>query len=196
MVQKPHTNLPDTLVDFTSAPKCFQMFPDPHGANQSALKLCKRILKCSWKHLQLWRCVQDAIRFDWYNNEVLQLLRPLPRCAGDFERSWDLWAALHNTWCRIVTAVVLEVRWPHGISSIIFIFVTVTRFAASYYGMSYLSKSLSIYTYNQSSCKWYSSIIGETVRDTNCENLEMHFQAIVVGRYVSHHHCRHSVWQG
>jgi len=29
------------------------------------LRLCKSILRCSWKHLQLWRCIQDATRFDY-----------------------------------------------------------------------------------------------------------------------------------
>jgi len=29
------------------------------------LRLCKSILRCSWKHLQLWRCIQDAMRFDY-----------------------------------------------------------------------------------------------------------------------------------
>jgi len=30
-----------------------------------SLRLCKSILRCSWKHLQLWRCIQDATRFDY-----------------------------------------------------------------------------------------------------------------------------------
>ena len=29
------------------------------------LRLCKSILRCSWKNLQLWRCIQDATRFDY-----------------------------------------------------------------------------------------------------------------------------------
>jgi len=32
------------------------------GALQCALRLCKSILRCSSKHLQLWRCIQDATR--------------------------------------------------------------------------------------------------------------------------------------
>jgi len=38
------------------------MLPGPHGALQCALGLYKSILRCSWKHLQLWRCIQDATR--------------------------------------------------------------------------------------------------------------------------------------
>jgi len=36
----------------------------PPGATQSALGLCKSILRCSWEHLQLWRCILDATRCD------------------------------------------------------------------------------------------------------------------------------------
>ena len=59
-VRKSYAILPDTPVALTSASKCFQMLPAPPGALQSALRLCKSILRCSWKHLQLWRCIQDA----------------------------------------------------------------------------------------------------------------------------------------
>jgi len=59
-VQKPHTNLPDTPVALTSASKYFQMLPGPPGALQCALRLCNSILRCTWKHQQLWRCIQDA----------------------------------------------------------------------------------------------------------------------------------------
>jgi hypothetical protein len=44
-----------------------------------------------------------------------------------------------ETWCRIHTPVVLTVPLPQGISSIILVFVTVTRFTTSYHGMYYLS---------------------------------------------------------
>jgi len=90
----------------------------------------------------------------------LELLRPLHRSAGDFESSGDLCAglqetsraaetsaqALRETWCHILTAVDLRVPQPQGISFIIFVFVTVTRFATSYYGMYYLSLSIYIHT--------------------------------------------------
>jgi hypothetical protein len=38
-VWKPHANLPDTPVKFTSAFKYFQMFTGPPGAKQSTLRL-------------------------------------------------------------------------------------------------------------------------------------------------------------
>jgi len=60
-VQKPHAILPDTPGDLSSASKYLQTLPDPTGAKQSALRLCKSILGCSWKHPQLWRCIQDAL---------------------------------------------------------------------------------------------------------------------------------------
>jgi len=45
LVRKPHVNLPDTQVDFTtSAPKQFQMLPDLPGAEESVLEgFCKDV---------------------------------------------------------------------------------------------------------------------------------------------------------
>ena len=63
-VWKQHAILPDTPGDLTSASKYFWMVPDPPGAKRSALRLCKSILRCSQEHLKLWRCIQDATRFD------------------------------------------------------------------------------------------------------------------------------------
>jgi hypothetical protein len=60
-VRKPYAILPDTLGDLISASKYLQTLPDPPGAKQCALRLCKRFVRCSWKHLQLWRCIQDAL---------------------------------------------------------------------------------------------------------------------------------------
>jgi len=53
------------------------------------------------------------------------------RCAGLWESSWDHCAALRETWCCILTAVVLKVPSAQGMSSILFVFYTVTRFAIS-----------------------------------------------------------------
>jgi len=46
-VRKPHANLPDTPVALTSASKYFQILSGPPGALQSALRLCKSVLRCS-----------------------------------------------------------------------------------------------------------------------------------------------------
>jgi hypothetical protein len=62
LVQKPHTNHTDIPLALSSTSKYFQMLPGPPGALQCALKLGKSILRCSWQHLQLWRCIQDAMR--------------------------------------------------------------------------------------------------------------------------------------
>ena len=59
-VRTTHPVLPDTPGDLTSLWKYFQTLPDPPGAKQSALRLCKSVLRGCWKHLQLWRCIQDA----------------------------------------------------------------------------------------------------------------------------------------
>jgi hypothetical protein len=71
-------------------------------------------------------------------------------CAGLTEilRSAEISAeALQETWCHILTAVVLRVPQPQGISFIIFVFVTVTIFASALYGMMYYLGSLCVYTY-------------------------------------------------
>jgi len=89
-VQKPHAILPDTPGDLTGASKYIQTLPDPPGAKQSALRLCKSILRCSWKHLQLWRCIQDA-----------------PSRIVKFWSSWDLCADLRETSREAETAAPL-----------------------------------------------------------------------------------------
>jgi len=93
-VRKPLANLPHTPVDLTSASMYFQMLPGHSGALQSDLRLCKSILRCSWKHLQLWRCIQYAMRLDYEDSQIWS--------------SRDLCAAPRETWWCILTAVVLR----------------------------------------------------------------------------------------
>jgi hypothetical protein len=81
--QKPHANLPDTPVALTSGSKYVQMLWGPPGEFQSALRLCKSILWCSWKDLQLWMCIQDAKRFDYPDCQMLEQVRPPPSSAGE-----------------------------------------------------------------------------------------------------------------
>jgi len=64
LVHKQHAILPDTPGDVTNASKYFQMFPDPPGAKECALRLDMTILRCSWNHQQLWICIQDVTRYD------------------------------------------------------------------------------------------------------------------------------------
>jgi len=91
-VWKPHAHLLDTQLAPTSAStKYFQMLPGPPGALQSTFRLCKSILRSSWKHLKLWRYIQDATRLDYSDSQILEHLRLVHRSAGDFESSWDLW---------------------------------------------------------------------------------------------------------
>jgi len=75
-VGKLYANHPDTPVALVSASKYCHMLQTPPGALQSALRLCKSILTCSWKHLQCWRCIQDSARFYYYDGQILELLRP------------------------------------------------------------------------------------------------------------------------
>jgi len=89
-VWKPHAILSDTPGDLTIASKSFQTLPDPPGAKQSALRLCKSILRCSWKHLQLWRCIQDA-----------------PSRIVKFWSSWDLCTDVQETSREAETATQL-----------------------------------------------------------------------------------------
>jgi len=71
-VWMPHANLPDTLVDCTGVSKYFQMLWGPAAAKQCVRRLHKSILRCSWKQLQLWRCIQGPpsriVKFwgSWY----------------------------------------------------------------------------------------------------------------------------------
>jgi len=116
--------------------------------------------------------------------------------VAHFKSSLYLCSALCETWFHDITVLVFRVPWPQGVSSIIFIVVTVARFTTSYYGIFYPSNSLPIYTYCQRGCRRYSSRIGEALRHTNWENLETDFLAIVVGRSVSHNNYHHSVWHG
>jgi len=91
---KQHTIHPDTPNDLTSASKYFEMLPDPLRTKESALRLCKSILRCSWNHLKLWRCIQDTSTFELQNSQILELLTSLRRSAGDFKRCWESSAAL------------------------------------------------------------------------------------------------------
>jgi hypothetical protein len=60
--------------------------------------------------------------------------------------------------------------------------------------MYYLSQSLAICTYGKSGGRLYWRVIGGAPGVANSDNLEMHWEAVVVGKSVSHHH-RHSAWQ-
>jgi len=108
-VQNLHANLAETLDDLSGVFNYFEMLPNPLGAKQSAPRLCKSIPRCSWKHLQLWGCIQDATKSDIYDILILWQLRPQSGSAGDFESRWDLCTALWDILSCILTAVVLRV---------------------------------------------------------------------------------------
>jgi len=124
---------------------------------------------------------------------MVEQLRPVHSSAGNFGTNWDLCTALRETWCGMLTAVVLLDSKQHGISSIIFVFVTVTRFATSQHGM-YWSKSLCICTYIESGCRRYFHIIGDTPGDADWQTFEMNWEAMVEGKSGFHHN-HHLVWQ-
>jgi len=159
LVWKPHANLPDTLVDPPCAPKYFQILPGPSAGKHSALRFCNTFLRCYRKHLQWWRCIQDAIRFDLYNSPILKQLSPLHRSAEDFKTSWDLCIALQDTWCHIHTTKDIRVPQPQSILSIIFVVVTVTKYATSSYGLQFQSISGYVHTINlASNSTWVKSV--------------------------------------
>ena len=63
--RKPHTNISDTPVAHTSACKYIQTLQGPTEPLHSALRLCKSVVRCSWKHQQLWRSIHNATRFGY-----------------------------------------------------------------------------------------------------------------------------------
>jgi len=82
------------------------MLLGPPGALQCALRLCKSILRCSWKHLQWWRCFVDATRL---TVGIVKFLRRWDLSAELWETSEGAETtaqALQETYCHIVTAVV------------------------------------------------------------------------------------------
>jgi len=154
------------------------MHPGHPGTKQCALRLCESIHRCSWKHLQLWRYIQDATRFDLQNIQILKLLRPVRRSAGDFRSSWNCYAALRETsralretWCHILTSVVLT--YPQGISShhIHLCYSHKIHYIKIWHA---LFKTLYIYSYGQFGRRWWSRIIRGVPRHAHWENLEMH----------------------
>jgi hypothetical protein len=82
------------------------MLPRPPGAMQSALRLWKSILQCGWKHPQLWRCIQDALRLDLEDSQILEqrrlrekratLVQLCARLSAVFSQRWLLGFHNHN----------------------------------------------------------------------------------------------------
>jgi len=70
-------SIPRIALHITLRSQCLWFFP----------RLCKSILRCSWKHLQLWICIQDTTRFAYWDSQVLERLRKPRRSVGDFESS-------------------------------------------------------------------------------------------------------------
>jgi len=77
------------------------------------------------------RAFSDASESTCSYGGAFRTLRDLTIRIVKFWRSLDRCPALRETWCRILKTVVLRVPLSQGISSIIFVFVTVTRFATS-----------------------------------------------------------------
>jgi len=94
--------------------------------------------RCSQAPLQLGKVFSEFARTfsgahkrTWSDGGAFKMLSELTCRTVKFLSSWDLCATLQETWCRILTEVVHMVPKPQAISSIIFVFVTVTRFATS-----------------------------------------------------------------
>jgi len=107
--------------------------------------------RCSQPPLELSKVLSDSARefsgapeSTCIYGGAFRMLWYLTYRIVKFRSSWNLCAALRESWCHILTAVFHRVPQPQGISSIVFVFVTVTWFAKAQYGMYYLSKSLYI----------------------------------------------------
>jgi uncharacterized membrane protein YjdF len=104
--------------------------------------------------------------------------RMLPDLTYRIVKFWsskDLCAGLRETWCRILTAVVIT--QPQRISSyhIYLCYSHIFCYIIIWYA---LFMYLCIYTYGQSGNRWYSSIIGGA---PGYANLEMdHIEAILI----------------
>jgi len=105
LVWKPHRNFPDTPVALTSASKYFLILPAPPGALQYALRLCKSILRCSSKLLQLWKCIQNTTRLTfgmvklWSCWNLGTVLQKTLRNAEHSVQVWGrLWVWLRPLW--------------------------------------------------------------------------------------------------
>jgi len=109
--QKPHANLPDTPVAFTGASEYFQMLSGLPGGCQCALGLCKRIHRYFWMHLQLWRCIQDATRLTIWIFEFWSCWDLRAGLQEAFRADETSAQALWETWCQLLTAVVLRQKW-------------------------------------------------------------------------------------
>jgi len=121
-VQKPHANLPDTPVPFTSASKYFQMLPGPPGAFVSTHRLCKSILRSFWTLMQLWMCILNTTRFDYYDSQMLERVIPPRSSVGDsvpnfpHSRSYD---SIRTGTSSILSLLQSKDSLPHNMACII-----------------------------------------------------------------------------
>jgi len=117
-VRKPHANLPDTPVALTSLSYPFQLLTDPPGPLQSALRLCKRIPRCYWKHLQVWMCIQDTTRVDYKDSQIVEWLRPPHWSGGDLVPSLQPCSS-QNSICTNHVAYHIHLCYSHKICYLI-----------------------------------------------------------------------------
>jgi len=110
-IRKPHPNFAATPVALTSISKYFDLLWGPPGAFQCALGLCESIPRCFWKHQPLCRGILDTTRLTvkivkfWSYWDLSTALRELLRAAETYVQ------AVWETWCQILTAVVLRQQW-------------------------------------------------------------------------------------
>ena len=106
--QKPHAKHSDTPVVSTSSSKYFQILPAPPRVLQCTLRLCKSIFRCSWKNLQLWRWIQNAlsriVRF-WSScdlcADLVEISRAAETAAQDCPSLWEQLKPLRNLCGRL-----------------------------------------------------------------------------------------------
>jgi hypothetical protein len=152
--------------------------------------------RCSQTPLALsnviWDCARafsDAVESTSRNGGAFRMLQDVTYRIVKFWSFWDLCADLRETsraagtttplrgrlqeHCKRLGARFSLQQFLHNLKAchlIIFLFVTVTRFATSKYGIQYLS----LCTNGQSSHRWWSSMIGGAAGHAHRVNLEIY----------------------
>ena len=153
--------------------------------------------RCSQAPLELSKVLWDSTReFSGAPSRIVK-----------FWSCWDLCAGLRETSRAAETSVQLYGRLDAIFSQQWFLgFHDHKAFRLSYSCLLQSQDSLHhnmacimylsdyIYTYGQSACRRYSSVIGVAPGDADWDNVGMHLEAFVARKSVSHH--RLSIWQG
>jgi hypothetical protein len=107
------------------------------------------------------------MRFDWWDSQILELLRPLRSSAGDLVP----YSHSSGSYSSITTG--------HFLYQISLCYIYKIRYIILWHLLS-IEVPFYEYTYSHSGCRHYWSAIGGAPADANWENLEIHFEAMIV----------------